>query len=637
MKLAEPITIRGTEFSNRMVMAPMAVGVGMRSRRARAYYLERARGGVGTIIMAATSVDAFARDEAWGEPGGVDALVSGLRPLVDEVHEAGTRIGVQLWHANFLPSGLDAPNGRPGQPPAEPIAVSATDTHRALTIPEIGEIISRFARASANARRAGLDFIEVHGAHGYLVCQFFSPAFNRREDEYGGDLAGRMRFGTALVSAIRTAVGDDFPVFYRLGAWEDVTNGIATDDAVRFAAALAEAGADVLDVSVGAMTGTRLTATPGPQYPEGTLVPLAESVKRRVRIPVIAVGRFRTPEVAEEVLALGKADMIAVGRQLIADPRWPEQAVTGRLRDIRPCISCNTCLEPVRAGLRLRCSVNPSAGREQEAAVQPAAHPRKVMVVGGGPGGMVAARVAAERGHQVTLYERQPQLGGQLIPASMPPYKHEIASLNEYLVRQLERSGAEVRLGATVNAQLVEKERPDVFVSAIGPVSLAPDIAGMERANVVTDLEVLSGAVETGDRVVVIGGELTGCETADYLSEEGKQVTVVRRGPEMATNVAPDLRHALLARLEDKGVTLMPGIQEYQEITPEGLALVNSHGQRLTLPADTIVLATGSTANDRLAQEVRRIVPEVHLVGDCAEPGRIIDAIHDGARVGRQI
>jgi 2,4-dienoyl-CoA reductase-like NADH-dependent reductase (Old Yellow Enzyme family) len=629
--LSQPITIRGIEFKNRLVMAPMQVGVGMRSRRARAYYKERAIGGVGTIIMAGTPVDVFATDDAWGQSGGVDAFIEGIRPVIEDIQSNGTRVGIQLWHGNQFPAGTAGLESR-----GEAVAPSATDAMRELTVPEVETIITRFAQASAGARRAGFDFVEVHGAHGYLVCQFFSALANRRQDAYGAGIAGRMKFGTEIVSAIRAEVGD-YPIFYRIGAWEDIKGGIKRDDAVRFAAELEKAGVDVMDVSLGSVTGSGLTASPGPEHHEGTLVPLAEAVKRVVGIPVIGVGRFRTPEVAQGVIEQGKVDMIAIGRQLIADPHWAVKAVTGRDKDITPCISCNTCFEPVREGLRLRCSVNPFVGREADLKPEPAEKPKRVMVVGGGPGGMEAAGVAAGRGHDVTLFERQPVLGGQLIPASAPPYKHELLKLRDYLVRQMEKGGVRVRLGADVTPEIVRQERPDVFISAIGPVSMVPDIHGMDRIQVATDLEVLSGDVEMGERVVVIGGELTGCETADYLSDRGKNVTVVRRGPEMAIGVFPSLREALLARLEGKGVVLMPGIQEYVEMTEAGLVVIDADGVQRTLEADGIALATGSTPNDRLARSVEGLVGEVRRAGDCVEPGRIIDAIQDGARIGYEV
>ena len=314
MKLFEPITIRGIEFKNRIVMPPMQVGVGMRSSRAWAYYMERARGGAGTIIVAATSVDLFATDDAWGRQGGVDAFVEGLHPLTDAVRETGARIGVQLWYGNLFPAGT----GTPQETRGEAVAPSATAEARALTVSEIDTIVSRFGQAAANVRRAGFDFVELHGAHGYLLCQFFSPATNHRDDEYGGDFTGRTRFGTRCVSAMRAAVGSDYPIFYRLGAWENMPDGITLEDSARFGTELEKAGVDVLDVSQGSTAGHG--GHFGPERPEGTLVPLAEAVKRAVQVPVIAVGRFRTPEVAERVVAEGRVDMVAIGRQLIADP-----------------------------------------------------------------------------------------------------------------------------------------------------------------------------------------------------------------------------------------------------------------------------------------------------------------------------
>jgi 2,4-dienoyl-CoA reductase-like NADH-dependent reductase (Old Yellow Enzyme family)/thioredoxin reductase len=633
MNLLKPITIRGVEFKNRMAMPPMQVGLGMRSARARAYYLERAKGGVGTIIVAGTSVDVFATDDAWGRPGGIDAFLDGIRPLIDDVHQTGARIGIQLWHGNQFPAGTGTPQDMRG----EPVAPSASAERRQLTIPEIKVIISRFAQATANAQRAGFDFVEIHGAHGYLVCQFFSPATNRRDDEYGGDFARRMRFGTECVSAMRAAVSDDYPIFYRLGAWEDVAGGITLDDSAQFAAELEKAGADVIDVSLGGMFGPGVTASPGPEQPEGTFVPLAEAIKRQVKVPVIAVGRFRTPQVAEDVLAQGKADMVAIGRQLIADPYWPEKVATGRTEDIIPCISCNACFETGFAGLGLRCSVNAATGREAEWAIVPASKPKKVMVVGGGPAGMEAARVAALRGHKVTLYERQSELGGQLVVAALPPHKQELALLNRYLAHQLDESAIRVKLGVEVTPELLVKDKPDALILAAGSTPLMPEIPGVTKDNVVTAMDVLSGRVDVGEKVVVIGGELVGCETADFLSQRGKKVTVVRRGPEMASKMFPINRHALLARLKENGVVLVTGVKKYEAITEDGLVMIDGRGKRRTLEADTIVLAAGAIPNDQLAKAAEGRVGQIYLAGDCVQPRRILDAIHDGARLGREV
>ncbi|MBI2174623.1 MAG: FAD-dependent oxidoreductase [Candidatus Omnitrophica bacterium] len=633
MKLLEPITIRGVKFKNRVVMLPMLVGMGFRGSRSRAYYGERARGGVGAIIMAGVSVDVFANDEAWGKPGGVEAFLEGVRGLTDDIHRTGAKIGVQFWHGNRFPAGTGTPQDTRGAL----VAPSAVDDKRALTVDEMQAIIGTFAAGAANARKAGLDFVEVHGAHGYLVCQFFSGGTNHRQDKYGGDLTGRMRFGTELVAAMRTSVGNSYPLFYRIGAVEDIPGGITLEESVRFAGELEKAGIDVIDISLGRSAGTGGVASPEAGQPEGTFVPYAEAIKRRVKIPVIGVGRIKSPQVAEKILADGKADMIGIGRQLIADPYWMEKTAGERIQDIIPCISCNTCSEPRATGGNLRCSVNAATGKEADFAIEPAQKSKKVMVVGGGPAGMEAARVATLRGHKVTLYEKQKELGGQLIPAAVPPNKEEIGILNRYLAYQLKKNGVQVKLGVEVTPQLIEKEKPDAVIVATGSVPMTPDIPGISKNRVVTAVDVLTGGGNVGKEVVVIGGELVGCETADFLSDQGKKVTVVRRGAQMAAAMVANNRRALLNRLKEKNVTLMPGVKEYKEITKEGLVLVDSEGKQRTLKADTIVLATGAISDDRLSKAIEGKVSEIHVAGDCVEPRRIVDAIYDGARLARAL
>ena len=329
--------------------------------------------------------------------------------------------------------------------------------------------------------------------------------------------------------------------------------------------------------------------------------------------------------------------MVAIGRQLIADPYWLKKATTGEVEDIIPCISCNVCFETGLGNLDLKCSVNPISGREAELTMEPALSPKKVMVIGGGPAGMEAARVAALRGHEVTLYEKQSELGGQLILAAVPPYKQGLALLSSYLSRQLEKSAVQVKLGIEVTPELVEKEGPDAVIFATGSMPLIPEIPGVDRKNVVTAVDVLSSKVNVGDKVVVIGGELVGCETADFLVGQGKKVTVVRRGLEMASKMFRSNRHALLARLEEKGVVLSTGIKEYEAITEDGLVMIDREGKRQTLEVDTIVLAAGAIPSDRMVEAIQDKVGEIHLAGDCVQPRRILDAIHDGARLGREV
>jgi 2,4-dienoyl-CoA reductase (NADPH2) len=368
MKLFEPLTINGMTLKNRIVMAPMQLQLGLTNRRARAFYLARAKGGVGAIIMCATSVDFFIEDSVWGRPNGVALFVEKMRSFTDEIRQTGAKIGIQLWHGNQWPAGTGETI-----PGAEQVAPSAKDDRRALTIAEIERIIWKFSRAAGTAQSAGLDFVEIHGAHGYLVCQFFSGADNQRTDRYGGDLEGRMRFGLATVEAMRQTVGEKFPIIYRLGAKEKRPGGITLRQSRAFAKQLQKAGVDAFDISIGSPEGSKaMNASPGPKAKMGTYVPLAEAIKKEVTVPVMAVGRINRPEVAEAILTEGRADWIGIARQLIADPQWPLKVSEGRSEEIVACKSCNTCFQPL-LGTRWKfgdpiCKVNPEAGREVDLA-----------------------------------------------------------------------------------------------------------------------------------------------------------------------------------------------------------------------------------------------------------------------------
>lgn len=367
MKLFEPITIRGMTLKNRIIMPAMQLMLGLKNRRAKAFYLERSRGGAGAIIMCATAVDLFLEDEAWGRPDGVKRFLEGMPAINEEIRGGGAKIGIQLWHGNQLPAG----NGSPLVPGSDSVAPTATADRRELTKEEIRSIIEKFGSAAGKARETGFDFVEVHGAHGYLACQFFSGADNKRSDEYGGNLPGRMRFGLEVVESMRRQVGKDFPIFYRIGAEEKRPEGITIRESRRFAAELEKAGVDVFDVSIGLSTGTGRSASPTKRAKMGTFVNLAEAIKKSVSVPVMAVGRINLPEVAESILEEGKADLVGIARQLVADPYWPKKVQEGRAEEIVACKSCNTCFLPMRRGTwnpqEPICAVNKRAGREVEA------------------------------------------------------------------------------------------------------------------------------------------------------------------------------------------------------------------------------------------------------------------------------
>ncbi len=638
MKLFEPIMIRGMELKNRIVMAPMHLNLGLTGRRARAFYAERAKGGVGTIVFPATTPDLWISDEAWGgKKENRASFVERFSALVDSIHQYGAKFGLQLWHGNMFPAGMWGGYGLGTEEiVGDWVAPSARENMRELSIKEIKAIIEKFALASAKVKEIGCDFVELNAAHSYLLNQFFSPIYNHRSDDYGGDLSRRMRFGVECVNAVREAVGEDYPIFIRLGAHEfRRPNGVTIDDSALYAVELEKAGVDVLSVSV---------ADPFPYIsplgdsPAGTYIPLAEAIKRKVGVYVMGVGRIDSPEVAETFLSNHKVDLIGIGRQLIADPFWPEKVKKGESDEIIPCLSCNGCVDAVFvAKTAIRCAVNPSAGKESDFEIKPAEKPKRVFVIGGGPSGMEAASIAAKRGHEVTLFEKENDLGGQLLIAIIPPYKQEIEKLMKYLVRQVGKSSVKVKLSEEVNAKFIEEENPDAVIIATGPLPFIPDIPGIERNNVVLAEDVLHGRKEAGKRVVIIGGELVGCETAEFLADRGRKVTVVRRGAEMAAKVGPTQRDRLLRRLTEKGVTLSPGVKKYEQITGKGLVLINREGRRQTLEADTIVVAAGARTNIGLAKDLEGKVAAVYTVGDCAEPRNIMEAISEGAKAGIEV
>lgn len=369
MKLFEPITIRGMEVRNRIVYPAIQLNMGLTNRRARAFYTERAEGGAGLLLTANTSIDNLASEELWGGAEGLGGFIERLRHLTDQVHQAGAKIGLQLWQGNRFPQGRGVQIAGREQDPSsgDRVAPSAREDMRQLTIPEIESIIYRFAKGARNVREAGFDCVEIHGAHSYLPCQFTSPEYNERNDRYGGNLANRMRFGLDLVAAVRAWAGSGFPILFRLGALEQDSS--IRPDSVTYARELEKAGVDCLNISTSGWG--RIPVAPPKRYRMGTFAFLAEAIKKNVNIPVIAVGRINTPEVAEEILKRGQADMVAIGRQLIADPFWPRKVQEGRTSEIIACDSCNIyCYAPaferkVPANAPL-CKVNTRVGKEWE-------------------------------------------------------------------------------------------------------------------------------------------------------------------------------------------------------------------------------------------------------------------------------
>jgi len=411
--------------------------------------------------------------------------------------------------------------------------------------------------------------------------------------------------------------------------------GITLEDAQKTARLVQDAGLMAIHVSAwGPATPINRTT---PTFTPSIIEELAEGIKKAVSIPVIAVGRI-TPEDGERLLKEKKADLIAIGKAVLADAEWSNKVASGRADDINPCIICNGCRDDLRNPevVGIRCSVNAALGREKESEIAPVDKPKKVLVVGGGPAGMEAARVAAVRGHQVTLWEKESRLGGQLVQAAIPPHKDRIAPLYKYLEKQLQKLGVKISLGKEASAKEVAEFNPDVVVVATGVRPFDPDIPGLGKAQVVQAGDVLEGKVKVGKKVAIIGGELVGCETAEFLADRGKQVTVMRRGPEMATSIGPSNRAFFLSRLLDKGVTLLREVR-YDSISPSGVNITTRDGEERLIEADTVVLAAGSVPDNELYEVLKNKIPEVYCIGDCLEPRTIRDAISEGFRTGQKI
>jgi 2,4-dienoyl-CoA reductase-like NADH-dependent reductase (Old Yellow Enzyme family)/thioredoxin reductase len=649
-QLFTPIQIGSMVVRNRIVMPPMHMGYGSTdgtvTERYRDYYGARAKGGAGLIITEATAVHPERKYGLVPLCLYDDALIPSWRELADTVHRHGAKLAVQLMDPG--PEGMKILTGMdPVGPSPVPGRSLFRSMPRELTIGEIQAIVEDFGHAIRRAREAGLDAVEIHAAHGYaLVGSFMSPFFNKRTDAYGGSLERRAKILLDIIRSARDKVGPDFPLIVRIAGDERRTGGRTLQESQFIARILVDAGVDAIEVS----GGTIPTVFWAVVAPSGTPLALnadfAHGIKQVVDVPVICVGRINTPRVAEFVLETGKADMVSMGRALHADPELPNKAAAGNLDDITPCIACNIgCIGTVMQGRFATCIVNPAAGKEREMALVPADEPKQVLVAGGGPAGLEAARVAALRGHRVTLFEKREKLGGQINMASVPPFMQEISQLIQYLSRQVEKAGVRVELGKEVTPELIDTRKPDVLIVATGAQPLIPDsLRGTDRDNVVTAWEVLAGhEAALARNVVIVGGGLVGCETADFLAQTTDNmdvapthVTILEMRDRLALDGNPEARHLLMERLYEKRVEILLNAKA-KEIIDGGVVLTRN-GQEVSVQgAEYVILATGAKPVDTLSAAVKDKVPEVYVIGDARNPATALQATADAAEVGRKI
>ncbi len=648
--LFEPFQIKSMTLPNRIGLAPLLNMPGVWTSfsitdETIAWYEARARGGAGLIMTGTFAPPMFA----------IPGLKEGFTRLAEMVHSHGAKLGVQVGSGGPMlgtgpslppyPNEFDAKQaimdllkmgGGVLPAPAEPHALSA---------PEIQGHVQAFADTAATLKEAGVDCVELHCAHGgaTLCCSFISPYYNRREDEYGGSWENRLRFPTDALERMREAVGEDYPLLVRISADELLGDqGITIDDTTRYVVpAFEEAGADCIDVSQGSITHSPEGIEIPLYYPRGCFIHLAEAVKKVTQLPVIGVGRIVELEMAEDFLQQGKADLIYLGRQLTADPDTPKKYLEGRPEDVRKCVACvEGCGTP--------CSINydmaPGA-----IPLNPAETERRVLVVGGGVAGMEAARVAAERGHRVTLIEKRSELGGMVGALALEPLTAEFANLIQYLVVQLEKLGVEVRLATEAGPAQVEEMNPDVVIVATGSSMIIPEVA-RGRRGVMDHIEALRSRTEIGHRVVV-WGMTYGAELAISLAEEGREVVLIGEGGEktLGGHASNFRRWWLLRKLAD--VNTARGTPESRRvsnpkvlsgvkvagITSEGIQLEVEGGDDQLLPYDTLVISRGRERDNALTGELRRGKAEVHEIGDCFSVGDIQKAITGANEVARAL
>lgn len=627
-KLLQPIQVGSKLFKNRIVMAPMETRLsnpdGSSTKEMAAYYAERARGGAAAIIVENTFVDGKASRSSLASSGlYTDQFIAGKFLISEAIHENGSLAILQISHG-----GRQANAGATGLPAKAPSAIPCKVTNRIpepLTIKEIIEIEDAFAQAARRAKQAGFDGVEIHGAHGYLICSFLSPYTNKRTDHYGGSLENRGRFARNIINKIRREVGYDFIVGFRISGAEFVEGGLTIEESCKFVQSI-EDKIDYVHVSAGNYE-TMANWMIMPLYiPQAPIVHLAAEMKKAVKIPVIAVGALDA-ELGEKALQDGKADLIAYGRALIADPELPRKINENRVEDIRPCFRGHEgCISLFFAGCPIRCEVNPQCGKELDYKLVKTGSPRNVVVIGGGIAGMEAARLAAEMGHKVTLIEKTNKLGGHFIEASAPEFKKEAKGMLEWLIRQVNKNDIKIEFNIEASRETVSSYEPDVVIIAIGSKYRCHAHDGSSKA-ILPD-EALMYPEKTGNNVAVIGGGLIGSETALTLANHGKKVTIVEMLDDIALDHEPLSYTALKYQLEKAGVTILTN-RRVTKMTDEGIGGIDLNGSEFSLPADTIVSALGLKARKKEAEAFYGIAPQTFAIGDCVEARKVYHCFHE--------
>ena len=671
-KLFESTKIGSIEIKNRLAMSAMDLGFtteGSINKRFIDFYVERARGGVGLIVVGGCYPEMTGK--VWKSIIGLDKdeYIHGLRKLTDTIHKYDTKIAAQILHGGRSASSFFSKTH-----PVSPSSLSHINIKQrphALTIPEIKKVIDGYVAATVRVKKGGFDAVEIHGGMGYLINQFLSRATNKRKDKYGGSLNNRIRFAKEIVVAIKEKVGKRYPVIFRLSGEDFVEDGLKIDESVEIAKELEKAGVDAFNVSPGwheSRTPIMLMSIPRMSY-----IFLSEKIKDNVNVPVIGSVRINDLALAEDVIDNNQSDIVSIGRPLIADPELPKKYKRKQFEDIRRCIACNQgCFDSLLGFKSISCLYNVRAGRESELKIKKAKKKKKVMIIGGGPGGMEAARVAALRGHDVHLFEKTDVLGGQLRYAYIPPGREEIVNVISFLENQIKKLNVNIELSKKVDTVTINKLKPDVVIAATGGVPLIPKITGIKEKNVVVAEDVFDNRVKVGKDVVIIGGGTIGCEIALHtakmgamdpevacfllknkvidgdkaveLTSKGKRnITILEMKNKIGGRFGISTRWVIMKQIVDAGINSITGIKvknmSTKSIKEKDKVCITYEDDKkdIKIFADTVIIAAGYKSNQDPTKKLNGKIDELYRIGDCVEVRTALEAIHEGFEVGLKI
>jgi len=637
LKLFEPITIRNVTIRNRIVMPGMDTNFGdekgQATERNLKYYELRSKGGAGLIIAEATYFDVVGRGTLRMLSADSDRKIPHLRKVAESIKKYGAIAMIQVYHA-----GIQATSFITGEQIVGPSNIPSTLTGvipQPLTIKMIKKLTANYAKACLRVKKAGFDGVEIHAGHGYLINQFFSPLYNKRTDEYGGSLENRMRIAQEILHAIRDKCGQDFIIGFRLNCRDYIEGGLEIEEMTKIAVALEKNGVDLLNITAGIFDSPYYPVVPFMNIPRGVYSEYSAIIKKAVqKVPVCVVGRINTPEIAEEILQEGRADMVAMGRALIVDPFFPKKVQDEKRDEMIICPACNACLNQILIEESLKCAINPNVlGTDDD--IGRTTDSKRVLIVGAGPGGLEAARVAKLRGHEVLLIDSKDKIGGNLLLAKVSPMKSEINTVLNYYEKTVEKLAIPLKLNTTFNEKLVEDFKPNVAILATGSKKQIPTIDGLIADQVSTYEEVLNGNIPEGDTILVLSGGMIGIEVADYLTSKGKSVILIEESSVLGADLYSLVGSEIVQQtFDNKRIKVYVGTS-IKEIQKNEAILVENNEEKI-VPFDDIVIASEPKPFCDIEEDLKKLVPKVFKIGDCKmkRVRKMLDAIHEGYEIG---